>query len=221
MKSSISSLLRTGIGLALASVALASTALADEVAIFDIKAGNDKKVQRVTIEFYEDAAPNTVANFKKLVRKKFYNGLTFHRVFPHQMMQAGDPLSSRKDRSRVGTGGPGYTIPGEINRNKHLPGAVAMARLPDKINPARVSNGSQFYVTLTSMPNLDGQYTVFGKVAEGMEVLDALSAKAPDTNDNPVERIVITRAQIVPREAASAIKPKETGAIGKFFRFGS
>jgi len=206
--------------MATALLALAGSALADEVAIFDIKAGKEKQAQRVVIEFHEDAAPNTVANFKKLVRKKFYNGLTFHRVFPHQMLQAGDPLSAKKDRKKVGTGGPGYTIPGEVNRLKHVPGAVAMARLPDKINPARVSNGSQFYIALVPMPNLDGQYTVFGKVAEGLEVLDALSAKPTDTNDNPVDRIVITRARILSRDAVGAVEPEKPAAWKKYFRIG-
>ncbi len=212
--------------LALAGVARANADAAasasDEVAVFEIRAGKKAPVQRVTIELYADAAPNTVANFKKLVRAKFYNGLSFHRVFPHRMMQTGDPLSAKNDRARVGTGGPGYTIPAEINRHKHEPGAVAMARLPDKINPARVSNGSQFYIALEPMPRLDGQYTVFGKVAEGLDLLDALSAKATDTNDNPVERIVIVRARILPHEKAVALgtKAKEPRGIGKFFRFG-
>jgi len=218
------SLSRAGAGIALATAfagsVLAGTALADDVAIFDIQPARGEKVERVVIEFYEDAAPNTVANFKKLVSGKFYDGIAFHRVFPHQMVQAGDPLSRKKDRQRVGTGGPGYTIPGEINKHRHVPGAVAMARLPDKINPARVSNGSQFYVALTPMPNLDGQYTVFGNVAEGLEVLDKVSAKAADTNDNPVERVVITRARIVPREKAGVVKVKQPGGWKKLFRFG-
>lgn len=110
-------------------------------------------LQRVVIEFYEDSAPNTVANFKKLARSRFYNGTTVHRAFPHLMIQAGDPLSKRKGKANIGTGGPGYTLPSEIAR-KHIAGAVAAARLPDKINPDRRSNGSQFYVTLQPMPNL-------------------------------------------------------------------
>ena len=77
-----------------------------------------------------------------------------------------------------------------------------MARLPDKINPARVSNGSQFYVCLKPMPNLDGQYTVFGHVVEGIEVLDAISAMPVDSNDNPITRVVIKSVKILPREKA-------------------
>jgi len=85
-------------------------------------------------------------------------------------VQAGDPLSRRKDRAKVGTGGPGYTLQPEIRR-KHTVGAVAMARLPDKINPARVSNGSQFYICLKPMPNLDGQYTCLVMSSRGLNGL--------------------------------------------------
>src|SRR4051794_30619713 len=99
---------------ALVGVAVAlGTLSADEVAILDLKSAGEKNSQRVVIEFYENAAPNTVANFKKLARSHFYNGTSFHRVFPHQMVQGGDPLSVHKDRSKTGTGGPGYTLPAE------------------------------------------------------------------------------------------------------------
>jgi cyclophilin family peptidyl-prolyl cis-trans isomerase len=115
------------------------------------------------------------------------------------LVQMGDPLSRKKDRNRVGTGGPGYTLTPEIRR-KHTKGAVAAARLGDQINPARMSNGSQFYICLTPMPNLDGQYTVFGNVIYGLEELDALSTRPVDSNDNPVQRIVIRSVKIMPRE---------------------
>lgn len=184
------------LGLAL----LAGTSWADDVALLQIKTGS--KIERVILEFYEDSAPNTVANFKKLANARFYNGTAFHRVFPHTMVQAGDPRSKHKGNEGIGIGGPGYTLPPEIRR-KHITGAVAAARLPDKINPARVSNGSQFYIALQPMPNLDGQYTVFGHVVEGLGVLDAISQLPADTNDNPVERVVIESIHIVPREAAT------------------
>ncbi len=196
-----------------------ATSVADDVAVLDLKNGHEKKLQRVVIEFYENAAPATVANFKKLTRSHFYNGTAFHRVFPHQMVQGGDPLSAHKDRRRVGTGGPGYTLPPEINSHKHVAGAVAMARLPDKINPARVSNGSQFYIALAPMPALDGQYTVFGHVIEGLDALDAISQTPADTNDNPTERVVIESAQIVPREAAARVKP-QSGSLLRIFHLG-
>lgn len=183
----------------LSLAALATSAVADEVAVMQIQSG--EKIQRVVIEFYEEAAPLTVANFKKLASKRFYNGTAFHRVFPLQMIQGGDPLSKNKNATGIGTGGPGYTLPAEIGR-KHLAGTVAAARLPDKINPARVSNGSQFYITLTPMPQLDGQYTVFGHVIEGLDALNAISKLRTDTNDSPLERVVIQGVHIVSRETA-------------------
>lgn len=172
---------------------------ADEVALMTIHIGKQKALQRVALEFDEAAAPGHVENFKKLARHKFYNGLAFHRVFPHLLVQTGDPLSRKKERSRVGTSGPGYTLPPEIRR-KHTKGAVAAARLPDKINPSRMSNGSQFYICLAPMPNLDGQYTVFGNVLYGLDVLDAMSTQPVDSNDYPVERIYIRTLKIIPRE---------------------
>jgi peptidyl-prolyl cis-trans isomerase B (cyclophilin B) len=174
-------------------------ALADDVALMEIRFPGVKQPSRVAVEFYEGDAPVTVENFKKLSRKKFYKGLTFHRVFPHTLVQTGDPLSRHKDRAKVGTGGPGYTLPPEIRR-KHTVGALAMARLPDKLNPSRVSNGSQFFVCLTPMPSYDGQYTVFGHVIYGLPVLDAISQRSVDSNDNPIERVTIKSLRIVPRE---------------------
>ena len=144
------------------------------------------------------AAPQTVENFEKLIHKKFYKGLKVHRIIPHSLVQMGDPLSRRRDLSQLGTGGPGYTLPPEIH-DRHTPGAVAMSRLPDALNPSRRSSGSQFYICLKPMPNLDGQYTVFGQVLEGMDVLQAISAQASDTNDNPTDPIVIKSATLEQR----------------------
>jgi peptidyl-prolyl cis-trans isomerase B (cyclophilin B) len=172
---------------------------ADEVALMTVRFGKQKERQRVALEFYEGDAPAHVRNFKELARDKFYDDLAFHRAFPNLLVQTGDPLSEKKDRSRVGTTGPGYTIPAEIRR-KHTRGAVAAARLPDKINPSRVSNGSQFYICLAPMPNLNGQYTVFGRVIYGMEVLESISTRPVDSNDYPVERIIIESLRIIPRE---------------------
>ena len=174
---------------------------ADDVAVMQIKIGREKKLPQVVVEFYDRDAPATVDNFEKLVRNGFYKGIAFHRAFPHLLVQAGDPLSRKKDRTRVGTTGPGYTLPPEIRR-KHTGGAVAMARLPDKINPGRLSNGSQFYVCIKPMPNLDGQYTVFGRVIEGLDALDKISALPVDSNDYPIDRVVIKSVKILPREKA-------------------
>lgn len=180
--------------------ALLPAVQADDVALMSLKYGKDKRPRLVAIEFYEGDAPLTVANFKKLAQKKFYNGLAIHRVFPHILVQTGDPLSKdRKERAKVGTGGPGYTIAPEI-RHKHVLGAIAAARLPDKINPTRLSNGSQFYVCLQPMPSYDGQYTVFGHVIYGLDVLTEVSDLAADSNDNPLERAEIDSIKVLPRE---------------------
>ncbi len=104
----------------------------------------------------------------------------------------GDPLIRAVDLLPIGTGGPGYTLPPEIHL-RHIAGAVAMARLADDINPGRRSSGSQFYICLKPMPDLDGKYTVFGHVTEGMDVLDNLSIQPADTNDYPVPPIHIAR----------------------------
>jgi peptidylprolyl isomerase/peptidyl-prolyl cis-trans isomerase B (cyclophilin B) len=102
----------------------------------------------------------------------------------------------------VGTGGPGYTVPAEI-REKHQRGSVAMARLPDTINPTKASNGSQFYITLVPEPKLDGKFTVFGEVIEGLDTLDELSNLPADSNDFPLPRILIKSIKILPRFAPS------------------
>ena len=180
-----------------------AAARADDVALVTLRAGSDKTPLQIAFEFHEAEAPATDANFKKLAAKKFYKGLAMHRAFPHLLVQMGDPLTRHKDRSKVGTGGPGYTIQAEIRR-KHTKGAVAAARLPDKINPSRLSNGSQFYVCLAPMPGYDGQYTVFGQILWGLDTLDALSTKPADSNDNPTARIVIQSVKILPREQLPA-----------------
>ena len=154
----------------------------------------------IEIETLPDDAPKTVAHVVELVKKNFYNGMRFHRAFPSTLVQTGDPQSRRGPEDRSGTGGPGYTIPTELGRS-HVRGAVAMARLPDNINPSRVSNGSQFYVCLTSLPKLDGKYTVFGEVLEGLDVLDSISNQPTDSNDFPLAKIVIKSITIQPRFA--------------------
>jgi len=114
----------------------------------------------VTIRLLPEVAPNTVANFKALVAGGFYDGLSFHRVIPGFMAQGGDPSGN-------GTGGPGYRIKAEFNATRHVRGTVAMARTSDPD-----SAGSQFYICYGPQPHLDGQYTVFGEVTEGMELID-------------------------------------------------
>ena len=120
----------------------------------------------IVVELNAEAAPVTVNNFVFLAEQGFYDGLTFHRVEPGFVIQGGDPTGT-------GQGGPGYLLPAEIGL-EHVEGAIAMARLPDQGNPRRMSSGSQFYITLDSTPQLDGEYTVFGKVIEGMDVVQAI-----------------------------------------------
>lgn len=176
------------------------TAQADPVAVFELQWGNkkDQQIRSFAIALDETAAPYTVANFKKLVQNKFYLKTTIHRVIPGYLVQGGDPLSRGKDRTSVGTGGPGYTLPPEI-RLRHVRGAVAMGRLPDAVNPKRLSNGSQFYVSLQNMSSQDGKDTVFGRVISGLDVLDQISRVAADSNGNPLERIEVRRTYIIDR----------------------
>ncbi len=125
---------------------------------------------KIVFKFYPQAAPNTVKNFIKLANEGFYNGTKFHRVVPGFVIQGGDPLSKDNNPSNDGTGGPGYTINAEFNSKKHLTGTVAMAR-SQGINSA----GSQFYICLAPQPSLDGKYTVFGQVIEGLDVIQKIT----------------------------------------------
>jgi len=132
----------------------------------DIPEGDHIKIETehgdILIELYADTAPNTVANFKALGGKGFYDGLTFHRVIADFMVQGGDPEGT-------GMGSPGYKVKAEFNARKHVRGTLAMARSghPD-------SAGSQFYICYGDTPHLDGQYTIFGQVVEGMDAVDAI-----------------------------------------------
>jgi cyclophilin family peptidyl-prolyl cis-trans isomerase len=184
-------------------LALCATVRADDVALLDIKF-EDGTVRQAAFEFYEKDAPETVANFKKLAGKGFFKGCAFHRAIPTAIVQTGDPLSKKKDRTAVGTGGPGYTLAPEIHR-RHTKGAVAAARLGDKVNPQRRSNGSQFYVCISPQSQLDGKYTVFGNVIRGLDVLEAISNRSADTNDYPIERILVKKVSIIPREKLPAL----------------
>jgi len=121
-----------------------------------------EKGGEINIEFFPEDAPKTVENFVTLAKKGFYDGVTFHRVEPNFVVQGGDPKGN-------GTGGPGYTIKDEFNKQKHVRGVVAMAR-----TQAPNSAGSQFYFTLAPAHFLDNQYTVFGRVTSGMEIVDKI-----------------------------------------------
>jgi peptidyl-prolyl cis-trans isomerase B (cyclophilin B) len=136
----------------------------DEIAVIETDKGTIK------FTFYPEDAPNHVGAFIELVQKGFYDGTKFHRVEPNFVIQGGDPLS-KTDDPMVGTGGPGYMLAEEFNSRQHLDGTVAMARSQDPD-----SAGSQFYICLGPQPFLDGQYTVFGQVTEGMDVVRQITA---------------------------------------------
>lgn len=187
----------------LGALPLAAAPLGPEVAILQIQFPKEKQTRQVLLGLHDSSAPYTVENFKKLIQKKFYNGLRFHRAFPGTLVQTGDPKSRWGQGDRTGTGGPGFTLPAEI-RLKHQQGAIAMARLPDKINPAKNSNGSQFYIGLVPMPKLDGQYTVFGTVLEGLDVLEEISKAPTNSDDFPLPKIRIKSIVLAPRETAPA-----------------
>lgn len=183
----------------------AATLCAEEVAVIEFRFA-DKSRRTVAIELLEGQAPAHAANFKKLADDGFYKGCTIHRAIPDSLVQTGDPLSRKKSRDKVGTGGPGYTLPAEIRR-KHVKGAVAAARLNDAVNPQRRSNGSQFYFCVKPQPQLDGKYTVFGQVIQGMDVVELISNKLADTNDYPIERIRIGSVKLVDRSTLPAPTP--------------
>lgn len=154
--------------------------MANPVVTIKIKGMGDIKA-----ELYPDIAPITVENFVKLASSGFYNGLTFHRIIPGFMIQGGDPEGT-------GMGGPGYSIKGEFSSNgvpnnlMHTRGVLSMARsmMPD-------SAGSQFFIMHEDAPHLDGQYAAFGKVTEGIEVVDKVASVKTDYNDRPLEPVVI------------------------------
>jgi peptidyl-prolyl cis-trans isomerase B (cyclophilin B) len=138
----------------------------------------------VTVELFDDDAPKTVENFRKLAGDGFYDGLIFHRVIPEFMIQGGCPEGT-------GTGGPGYTFEDEINEHKVVRGALAMA------NAGPNTNGSQFFiVTAAEASWLDGKHTVFGRVTDGMDAVDAIDSIETDPSDRPVERQVIERVEL-------------------------
>ena len=146
----------------------------------------------MTIELYSKDAPLHVANFKKLVYNKYYDGLLFHRVIPNFMIQGGDPNTRTDNKANYGQGGPGYTIPAEI-KLKHEKGSLAAARLGDQQNPKRESSGSQFYIVTGEASHLDGQYSVYGKVIKGLEVADKIQNVKRDASDDPIDKVVIKK----------------------------
>ncbi len=150
----------------------------------DTKAVIETKFGDVTLRFFPDVAPNHVKNFIDLSRKGFYDGTIFHRVVPDFVIQGGDPNTKGPNRSTYGMGGPGYTLKAEFNSKPHKRGTLSMARSG---NPD--SAGSQFFITVADVPFLDNQYTVFGEVVSGMDVVDKIVNLPRDSADNPKERV--------------------------------
>jgi peptidyl-prolyl cis-trans isomerase B (cyclophilin B) len=150
----------------------------------ETKAVIETKFGNIELRFFPDMAPNHVNNLIELAKKGFYDGTTFHRVIPGFMIQGGDPNSKDPDKSKHGIGGPGYSLKAEFNDRPHKRGTLSMARAADPD-----SAGSQFFICAADSSFLDRQYTVFGEVAAGMEVVDKIVNQPRDRRDNPDERI--------------------------------
>ena len=151
----------------------------------------------MVLEFWPDVAPGHVENFKKLVREGFYDGTCFHRVIKGFMIQGGDPLT--KDDSKKsgwGTGGPGHQIKAEFSEKPHVRGVVSMARSNDPD-----SAGSQFFICHGDPHSLDHQYTAFGKLIKGDDVLEKIATTATEGPDRPVKRVNIESVKIVPADS--------------------
>jgi peptidyl-prolyl cis-trans isomerase B (cyclophilin B) len=152
--------------------------MAETTAVIETRFGN------LELKFFPDVAPNHVKNFIDLAKKGFYDGTLFHRVIPGFMIQGGDPNTKNPDRSKHGTGGPGYTVKAEFNEKPHKRGTLSMARAADPN-----SAGSQFFICVAPASFLDKQYTAFGEVVSGMDVADKIVGAPRDKKDNPNDRI--------------------------------
>ena len=168
----------------------------NEVAVIKTNEGE------MVVQFWTDAAPNTIENFKKLARSGFYDGTIFHRIVKGFMIQGGDPNSKDPAKENTyGEGGPGYKIKAEFNGHSHQRGVLSMAREPDPD-----SAGSQFFICLAPVPRLDGEYTTFGKLIKGDDVLQKIGDTPVTRNSvgessKPTKRVVIESIKIVPADS--------------------
>ncbi len=174
---------------------------ADEVAVMETSRG------RMVAAFWDKEAPKTVENFKKLARQGFYDGTGFHRIVKGFMIQGGDPQSKNQNAPNLGSGGPGYNIPDEFNTHQHVKGVLSMAHtsLPN-------SGGSQFFIMHGTSPGLDGQYTAFGHLIAGMDVLDKIAntptgpnPSMPGENSKPMDWTTLKSVKIMSKAAYLAI----------------
>ena len=154
----------------------------------------DTRFGKIAIRFFADVAPRHMDNFLNLVNMGFYNGTTFHRVVPGFIIQGGDPLSKEPDRNLHGTGGPGFSLTPETSDRPHRRGTLSMAKMPRNDDRTRDinDNGSQFFICVEDTSSLDRTYTVFGKIINGMDVVDKIVAVDRDPKDNPLELIPMT-----------------------------
>jgi len=146
---------------------------------------------KISFKLIPESAPETVRNFEKLAREGFYDGTLFHRVIPGFMIQGGDPNTKTDNKGSWGMGGPGYNIKAEFGSRSHLRGIVSMARSQDPD-----SAGSQFFIVTADSTFLDRQYTVFGEVTEGMDVVDKIVNLKRDDNDCPLEKTPMIRVSV-------------------------
>jgi peptidyl-prolyl cis-trans isomerase B (cyclophilin B) len=188
------------LALALVANALAQettpSAGTNEVAVIKTSEGE------MVVQFWTDAAPNTIENFKKLAKQGFYNGTIFHRIVKGFMIQGGDPNSKDPAKeNKYGEGGPGYKIKAEFNDHSHERGVISMAREPDPD-----SAGSQFFICLAPVTRLDHQYTTFGKLIKGEDVLEKIgntpvTRNSMGENSKPTKRVTIDKIDIVPADS--------------------
>lgn len=178
----------------------------------------------IVIEFFHDDAPKHVEHFVKQIREGNYDGTTFHRLFKYGLVQGGDPLTKNpRAKAQYGTGGLNQEIPDEVNKNKHVTGAVSAALAQDRANPAEVkpnSSGTQFFIVVSPQPQLDSKFTVFGHVVEGMDVGADISTAATGASNMASDRIEIKKASIRERtptveqmKAMSAVIETSLGSI--------